>query len=1132
MADWESRAKRGMKSASQQSNAELLRAIAARRQAQLLRNNKAPSPPPGMNADEVPTEKAEHVHAEVRLAASKILPESSEASGASSDDDGSFDSTSLPGEGGRCKESTPKDKSEGSSMDDLRTVLDQMSIKDKNGAQSSDRPGILEKQSERKPRDLILNIRKRLVKKSTIVDSDNESESESFDGVDPVSSPSIDYNSADDGDVDSPVVSKVKSKIKPAGVAPRRYPSVDTRPSSSPNADVEHVRAPGFRSVAKGFTETTLNTVDSPPPSAAVGNLINESDVPEKQQELVLSDGKHRFCLRPKTANMLYPHQRSGIEWLWSLHMKGMGGILGDDMGLGKTMQVAAFLAGLFCTQNIKCALIVAPKTLIAHWVKELKVVGLSRKTYDYSGTSVKAREYALQNVLQMGGVLLTTYDMVRCNFKALRGDFDGRDGYGDTSDDIITWDYMILDEGHLVKNPNTQRAKSLREIPAAHRIVISGTPIQNHLQEMWALFDFCCPDLLGDRKEFKDKYERQILAGTDKNASDRQKRIGIQVAEELRQKFGPFFLRRLKSEVFPDSEDKKERKLSRKNDLIVWLPLSEGQEKLYRAFLNSNTAEETLSTGTKVLSALTVMKKICDHPMLLTKRAANDIAEGMEGYLDAEDIQAAEAMTHSLAGMVQDDEDMSATSCKIDFLMALLDNLVAEGHRTLIFAQTRKMLNIIQDEILERGWIFRRIDGTIKAADRELCVQEFQSDDEIPLFLLTSQVGGLGLTLTGADRVVIVDPAWNPSTDNQSVDRAYRIGQKNDVVIYRLMTCGTIEEKIYRKQVFKGHLMKVATEKKNQMRYFSQGELGEMFKVPEVGFRVSETQLQLHKEHSSQHKIDEGLQKHIEFLDGLGIAGVSHHDLLFTKEAEPLPPPGSEDQDLNATWEPRNPSYVGHRYKAASKPEKYSWEASQAVGRGILATATAGLQSQGVDNSNALKVEFLRGKLERLSRTLDDKAMIARLPDHGVGLEKKLKETQKELREAELIAGSKENIGAHLPSRSAAQVPGADLSADETYAVTNIAEGQSAQRPKPLGFNNNQLTVPTLVSKKNSCFQETVPATQTASVPGVQRGVHLPSWSLLSDSPTSSRGSPAPTSREDVDDMAEALSSLRLRLH
>lgn len=325
---------------------------------------------------------------------------------------------------------------------------------------------------------------------------------------------------------------------------------------------------------------------------------------------------------------------------------------------------------------------------------------------------------------------------------------------------------------------------------------------------------------------------------------------------------------------------------------------------------------------------------------------------------------------------------------------------------------------------------------------------------------------------------------------------------------------------------------MKVATEKKNQMRYFSQGELGEMFKVPEVGFRVSETQLQLHKEHSSQHKIDEGLQKHIEFLDGLGIAGVSHHDLLFTKEAEPLPPPGSEDQDLNATWEPRNPSYVGHRYKAASKPEKYSWEASQAVGRGILATATAGLQSQGVDNSNALKVEFLRGKLERLSRTLDDKAMIARLPDHGVGLEKKLKETQKELREAELIAGSKENIGAHLPSRSAAQVPGADLSADETYAVTNIAEGQSAQRPKPLGFNNNQLTVPTLVSKKNSCFQETVPATQTASVPGVQRGVHLPSWSLLSDSPTSSRGSPAPTSREDVDDMAEALSSLRLRLH
>ncbi|KAG0612288.1 hypothetical protein M758_6G015500 [Ceratodon purpureus] len=1138
MADWESgdygrsdpRARRAAKSSAQSSKAELLAAIAARRQAQLMRSTKAPSP----SSDGGSFERGKHFYSEARTAASKILPESSEASGGSGDDDDESNASTSPSGSSVSKirtngrrrssdrKSVPRQNGgvdnfyQESAVEDLSSVLDQISLK--------------ERQPELKPKESILNIRRRFVKKSTIVDLESDSESESFAsaGHAAASSPSVEYTSADDGDVDSPVTSKVKSKIKQITVLPKPLPSLNTQSYRSSSADNEDAFAPGIKSRAEENLPVAVASQAQPAPAV---NSINGVDSSEKQEDLVFVEGRNRFTLRAKVAHMLYPHQRVGLEWFWSLHTKGMGGILGDDMGLGKTMQVASFLAGLFCTQNIKCALIVAPKTLIAHWVKELKVVGLARKTQDYSGTSVKAREYALQHVLQMGGVLLTTYDMVRCNFKALRGDFDGRDGYGDTSDDIITWDYMILDEGHLVKNPNTQRAKALREIPSAHRIVISGTPIQNHLQEMWALFDFCCPNLLGDRKEFRDKYERQILAGTDKNASDRQKRIGIAVAEELRQKFAPYFLRRLKSEVFPDSENKEERKLSRKNDLIVWLPLSEPQEKLYRAFLNSNAAEETLATGKQVLSALTVMKKICDHPLLLTKRAANEIAEGMEGYLDTEDIQAAAAMTRSLAGMVEEDEDRSARSCKIDFIMALLENLVAEGHRTLIFAQTRKMLNIIQDEILDRGWIFRRIDGTIKAAEREQCVQEFQSDEEIPLFLLTSQVGGLGLTLTGADRVVIVDPAWNPSTDNQSVDRAYRIGQKNDVVVYRLMTCGTIEEKIYRKQVFKGHLMKVATEKKNQMRYFSQGELGEMFKVPETGFRVSLTQQQLHKEHYSQRKIDEGLQAHIEFLEGLGIAGVSHHDLLFTKEAEPLPPPGLEDQDLKASWEPRNPTYVGQRYKASSKPENYVWEAPQALGRGILASATAGLQNQAA-NDNWLKVQFLKSKLERLCRTLDDKALLSRLPDGGLSIERKIQETADELSTAELIAGSKENIGVQLPSRPAASIPVVDLSAEKTRTAPNRPEGQTTQRPKPLGFNNSLPIVSTPPSKMKSSFPDLAAAIKEPIVPIATPMTALPNWSLLSDSPASSIGSPAPTSRADIDDMAEAMSALKLRLH
>ncbi|CAK9222911.1 unnamed protein product [Sphagnum troendelagicum] len=918
-------------STAHQQRANLLQSIAARRQAQQLCTNKDV---PILSEAVTVVSGAGKFDEEARLAAIEFLPDSSEESGLSGDEETVISSHSNSTSGlsesqleakvnGRrrlCKVQAQNEQISGSkgldcggtASDSHLSVQTSMSerlsasLNKLNKGKNGEKPRSTEGYNQLQSKEFPPNGRKGMVQRTTVVQLDSDSEGASLNSLSAsVSQASTEYSSAVDDDVDSYVVWNTKQKI---------------------------------------------------------------------EEDMVLVDGAHRYILQSKIAKILYPHQCEGIRWLWGLHVKKMGGILGDDMGLGKTMQIASFLAGLFYSRLIKCAVIVAPKTLIAHWAKELASVGLARKTHDYSGTSVKAREYALECVLQVGGVLLTTYDMVRCNSKALRGDFIGRDGYGDTSDDIVTWDYIILDEGHLVKNPNTQRAKSLREIPAAHRIVLSGTPIQNRLQEMWALFDFCCPDLLGDRKEFKEKYERQIVEGTDKHASDRQKRIGFAVAEELRQQFAPFFLRRLKSEVFPESEDRSDQKLSRKNDLIVWLRPSKYQQKLYTAFLNSETAEESWAGGRSALAALAVMKKICDHPSLLTLRAANDIAEGMEGILDSADVATAEDLTKSLAGMIQDDDSLGAPSCKIVFLMALLENLIDEGHRTLIFSQTRKMLDIIQSEIVGRGWCFRRIDGTLKAAERELHVHDFQADDQIPLFLLTSQVGGLGLTLTGADRVVIVDPAWNPSTDNQSVDRAYRIGQMKDVIVYRLMTCGTVEEKIYRKQVYKGGLMKVATETKDQMRYFSHQELRELFQVPKTGFDVSVTQQQLHKEHASQHRIDEGLQKHIVFLQGLGIAGVSHHDLLFSKAAEPVPPAGPDDKDLNVTWEPR---------------------------KGFFTTANAQLQAQS-EHDSMVKVLFLRGKLNRLWKTFNDKATLARLPDRGANIEKKIQDLTAELEEAE----------------------------------------------------------------------------------------------------------------------------------
>ncbi|KAM0069360.1 putative DNA helicase chromatin remodeling SNF2 family [Helianthus debilis subsp. tardiflorus] len=669
--------------------------------------------------------------------------------------------------------------------------------------------------------------------------------------------------------------------------------------------------------------------------------------------------------------------------------VEGKGGILGDDMGLGKTMQICGFLAGLFHSKLIKRVLVVAPKTLLPHWMKELGVVNLSRITREFFGTCSKARQYELQYVLQDKGVLLTTYDIVRNNVKALSGDYD------EMEDDAVTWDYMILDEGHLIKNPSTQRAKSLLAIPCAHRIIISGTPLQNNLKELWALFNFCCPELLGDKKCFKDKYESAILRGNDKNASERDKRIGSAVAQDLRNCIQPYFLRRLKSEVFrEDSGNTNTAKLSKKNEIIVWLRLSRCQRQLYEAFLKSEIVLSAFDGSP--LAAITILKKICDHPLLLTKRAAEDVLEGMESDLNQEDHGVAEKLAMHIADVADKydiRENNDILSCKISFIVSLLDNLIPEGHHVLIFSQTRKMLNLIQDAIIAQGYKFLRIDGTTKASDRLKIVNDFQEGvGAPPIFLLTSQVGGLGLTLTKADRVIVADPAWNPSTDNQSVDRAYRIGQTKDVLVYRLMTCGTVEEKIYRKQIYKGGLFRSATEQKEQIRYFSAQDLRELFSLPKQGFDVSLTQQQLHEEHDSEHTMDPSLKVHTKFLESLGIAGISHHSLLFSRTA-PVQPVAEEELTRI-----RQSTYVGHSTSRSSHEQNVD-AAQFAVNPKDIVRRT----HHSPNISNKLTESEIKQQINRLSQIYANKAMVARLGDNGAKIQKQISELNSELNKLRL---------------------------------------------------------------------------------------------------------------------------------
>ncbi|XP_071931888.1 protein CHROMATIN REMODELING 24-like isoform X1 [Coffea arabica] len=698
--------------------------------------------------------------------------------------------------------------------------------------------------------------------------------------------------------------------------------------------------------------------------------------VSEEEHVITLTGPKFTFRLPGKIGKMLYPHQRDGLKWLWSLHSMGVGGVLGDDMGLGKTMQICGFLAGLFHSNLIKRALVVAPKTLLPHWVKELSTVGLAGKTREYFGTSVTTRQYELQYVLQDKGILLTTYDIVRNNVKSLSGDYYYND---EGSEDEMTWDYIILDKGHLIKNPSTQRAKSLLQIPAAHRIIISGTPLQNNLKELWALFNFCCPEILGDYKWFREKYEKLINRGNEKNASDREKRIGSTVAKELREKIQPYFLRRLKSEVFSEDDSSNSSKLSKKNEIIVWLKLTRCQRQIYEAFLKSEIVLSAFDGSP--LAALTILKKICDHPRLLTKRAAEDVLEGMDSMLDQQDHDVAEKLAMHIADVDKmfDFEEKHDISCKTSFILSLLDDLIPKGHHVLIFSQTRKMLNLIQESLISNGYEFMRIDGTTKACDRLKIVNDFQEGRGAPIFLLTSQVGGLGLTLTKADRVIVVDPAWNPSTDNQSVDRAYRIGQMKDVIVYRLMTCSTVEEKIYRLQIFKGGLFRTATEHKEQMRYFSKQDLQELFSLPKQGFDISVTRQQLLEQHGQQQMMEDSLKAHIKFLEGLDIAGVSQHSLLFSK-AEPEPVAQEEEV----------PRVRGATFRANSS-SRLSNEEDHSAQYAFNPKDVKLLQKNSSPSASEPTEAEITAKINRLCQILGNKATMSKLPDNGEKIRKQI---------------------------------------------------------------------------------------------------------------------------------------------
>jgi SNF2 family DNA or RNA helicase len=436
-------------------------------------------------------------------------------------------------------------------------------------------------------------------------------------------------------------------------------------------------------------------------------------------------------------------YQTEGVNWLERLRTMHLNGILADDMGLGKTVQAIIAITQQKIAYPSSIAIIVCPTSLVYNWKEEFAKFNPSLKVLPVDGTPVQRKK--LLNDINNFDVIITSYSLLQKDIEFYK---------------TIPFSYTILDEAQHIKNRGTRNAKSVKMIQAAHRLILTGTPIENSLDELWSLFDFLMPGLLSTYDRFVEKYIRQ--AG-EKNFGD---------LDILRKKVSPFILRRMKKDVLSE--------LPPVSNIVYHCHLSEVQREYYHSYAES--AREELSQLVKregfdkvqihVLATLTRLKQICCHPAIFAKEKAE-----------------------------------SGDSAKYEMLMELLQTLIQGKHKTVIFSQYTRMLSIIREDLQQQGIKFEYLDGSSK--NRLDIVKKFNEEQNVPIFLVSLKAGGAGLNLVGADTVIHYDMWWNPAVENQATDRVHRIGQKNSVSSYKLITLNTIEEKILELQNRKRGLVK-----------------------------------------------------------------------------------------------------------------------------------------------------------------------------------------------------------------------------------------------------------------------------------------------------------------------------------
>ncbi|CAK4692306.1 hypothetical protein LEN26_006224 [Aphanomyces euteiches] len=484
------------------------------------------------------------------------------------------------------------------------------------------------------------------------------------------------------------------------------------------------------------------------------------------------------------TGGTLRSYQLEGIQWMCNLFENGLNGILADEMGLGKTVQVIGMLAQLKAKGVRGPYLVVAPLSTLSNWYNEFKKFTPTIPAIIYHGNNHERKQIRMHQ-LKRGTQSNPDFPVIITSYEVIIRDASSFNAMG------YTWKFMIIDEGHRLKNMNCLLMKELKKCRSENRLLLSGTPLQNNLSELWSLLNFLLPDVFDDLALFQSWFNSTSSASSNTTTDIISKKEVLtnqkqnQVVSKLHEILRPFVLRRLKTEVVMD--------VPSKTEIVVYCPMSDLQASYYKLIAEKKLAKalqekygKTTSMPSTLRNMAMQLRKCCNHP-----------------YMFDEDTDA--------SGNVVTGEHLVQAAGKLQVMDSMLKQLLKKGHKVLIFSQMTRVLDILEDFMLLRRYQYCRLDGQTHFTERQRSMDAFNDPNGgLQIFLLSTRAGGLGINLTGADTVILYDSDWNPHQDNQAQDRCHRIGQTKDVVVYRLITENSFENRMLQRANAKRTLERV----------------------------------------------------------------------------------------------------------------------------------------------------------------------------------------------------------------------------------------------------------------------------------------------------------------------------------